>query len=203
MSVSSSDNGASPIQPLDFASFFLSPEGIDAIRKAYTPNIAIADSTIVHNRTIIQSALRLQAPTYVLPDHLFATTAEQQLWMESVIQSHARGMPAIRGRIPMTAVQGWITPAPVVSPTSTALNWSTTAMHDWFIQNPASQRPIPSTEAYSQSLRLDLAAQPYPPFLLAMLTDPILFQEWLDQKILFQRSFTTSSLVIMFWFFST
>ena len=42
MSVSSPDNSASPIQPLDFASFLLSPEGIDAIRKAYTPNIAIA-----------------------------------------------------------------------------------------------------------------------------------------------------------------
>ena len=68
MSVSSPDNSVSPIQPLDFASFLLSPEGIDAIRKAYTPNIAIADSTIVHNRAIIQSALRLQAPAYVIPD---------------------------------------------------------------------------------------------------------------------------------------
>ena len=121
MSVSSSDNGASPIQPLDFASFLLSPEGIDVIRKAYTPPPSIVDSTTVHNRAVIQNALRLQAPAYVLPDHLFATPAEQQLWMDSVIQSHARGMPAIRGRIPMSALQGWIAPAPVVSSTSTAL----------------------------------------------------------------------------------
>ena len=180
MSVSSSDNGASLIQPLDFASFLLSPEVIDAIRKAYTPPPSIADSTTAHNRAIIQSALRLQAPAYVLPDHLFATTTEQQLWMDSVIQSHARGMPAIRGRIPMSALQSWIQPATVVSATSTALDWSTAAMQSWFLQYPASKRPDHLTESYSQSLRLDLAAQPNPPFLLAMLNDPMQFQEWLD-----------------------
>ena len=120
MSVSPLDNGESPIRPLDFASFLLSPEGVDAIRKAYTPPISIADSTTAHNRAIIQSALRLQAPAYVIPDHLFTTTQEQQLWKDSVIQSHARGMPAIRGRIPMSALQTWIQPATVVSATSTA-----------------------------------------------------------------------------------
>ena len=80
----------------------------------------------------------------------------------------------------MSALQGWIAPAPVVSSTSTALDWSTTAMQDWFTNYPASQRQHHMTENYSQSLRVDLASQPYPPFLSAMLTDPILFQEWLD-----------------------
>ena len=180
MSVSSSDNGASPIQPLDFASFLLSPEGIDAIRKAYTPPTSIADSTTTHNRAIIQNSIRLQAPAYVIPDHLFITTQEQQLWIDAVHQSHTRGIPAIRGRIPMSSLQGWIAPAPVVSPTSTTTDWSTNAMQAWFTQYPASQRSNPLTEAYTQSIRLDLAAQPHPPFQLAMLTDPILFQEWLD-----------------------
>ena len=79
-----------------------------------------------------------------------------------------------------TALQGWIQPIPVVSATSTALDWSTTAMQDCFILYSASQRPAPLTEMYSQSLRLDLASQPHPPFHIAMLTDTILFQEWLD-----------------------
>ena len=80
----------------------------------------------------------------------------------------------------MSALQTWIQPAPVISSTSTALDWSTTAMDDWFLQYPASKRLIPLTEAYSQSLRLDLAAQPAPLFQHAMLTDCLLFQEWLD-----------------------
>ena len=180
MSVSSPDNSVSPIQPLDFASFLLSPEGIEAIRKAYTPPPTTIVLTTAHNRMLIQNALRIQAPAYVLPDHLFITTAEQQIWMDSVIQSHARGMPAIRGRVPMSALQGWIAPAPVVSSTSTALDWATTAMQDWFTTYPASQRTNQITETYSQSIRVDLASTPSPPFLSTMLTDPLLFQEWLD-----------------------
>ena len=77
MSVSSSDNGASPLQPLDFASFLLSSEGVDAIRKAYTPPANSVALATAHNRNIIQNALRLQSPAFVIPDHLFATTPEQ------------------------------------------------------------------------------------------------------------------------------
>ena len=68
----------------------------------------------------------------------------------------------------MSALQTWIQPAPVISSTSTALDWSTTAMDAWFLNYPASKRLIPLTEAYSQSLRLDLAAQPAPLFQHAM-----------------------------------
>ena len=152
MSVSSFDNGESPIRPLDFASFLLSPEGVDAIRKAYTPPAAPVVLATAHNRNIIQNALRLQTPTYVIPDHLFAITPEQELWKDSVIQLHARGMPPIKGRIPLSALQGWIQPATVVSATSTALDWSTTAMQDCFIQYPASARAVPCTDIYFQSI---------------------------------------------------
>ena len=62
----------------------------------------------------------------------------------------------------MSALQTWIQPDMVVSATSTALDWSTTAMQDWFLQYPASQRPVALTEIYYQSLRLDLAAQHHP-----------------------------------------
>ena len=180
MSVSSTDISVSPIQPLDFASFLQSPEGIEAIRKAYTPPPTAVVLTNAHNRTLIQNALRLQTPAYVIPDHLFASIKEQELWKDSIIQSHARGMPPIKGRIPMSALQSWITPAPVVSSTSTALDWATTAMQDWFTTYPASQRSTHITENYSQSIRTDLASQTPPPFLSTMLTEPMLFQEWLD-----------------------
>ena len=88
-------------------------------------------------------------------------------------------MPAAGGRIPMYAIQSWIQPA-IVSATSTVLDWSTTAMHDWLHQYPASAYPVPSTDAYLQSLTLDISAQPHPLFQHAMLTDKMLFQEWLD-----------------------
>ena len=130
MSVSFFDIGDSPIRPLDFASFLLSPEGVYAICKAYTPPPTAVALTTLHSKNIIQQALRLQTPTYVIPVHLFNTQEEQQLWRDSLIRSHAPGMPATRGRIPMSAIQIWIQPAPVLSATSTALDWSTTAMQD-------------------------------------------------------------------------
>ena len=79
MSVSSFDIGESPLRPLDFASFLLSPEGVDAIHKAYTPAPTAVVLATAHNRHIIQQALRLQTPTYVIPGHLFNTPNEQQL----------------------------------------------------------------------------------------------------------------------------
>ena len=175
MSVSSFDNVESPIRPLDFASLLLSPEVVDAIRKAYTPPPTPAVFATAHNRNIIQEALRLQTPTYIIPAHLFNTPKEQQLWRDSIIQSHAPGMPVIKGRIPMSAFQTWIEPAPVLSATSTALDWSTTAMQDWFLYYPVSQRPVPSIDIYYHSLRLDLAAQPHPIFQHAVLNDTMVF----------------------------
>ena len=66
MSVSSFDDGESPIRPLDFVSFLLSPKGVDAIRKAYTPPATPIVLATAHNRNIIQNALRIQTPAYVI-----------------------------------------------------------------------------------------------------------------------------------------
>jgi hypothetical protein len=75
--------------PPDFAAFLQSPEGVEAIRKAYTPLPVAIDQTLAHNKSIIQDAYRLQNTTYVLPIHLFNTAIDQQLWRDSLIQSHA------------------------------------------------------------------------------------------------------------------
>ena len=80
----------------------------------------------------------------------------------------------------MSALQTWIQPAPVLSATSTALDWATTAQTEWFLLYPASARAVPCTDIYFQSIRLDMSSQPNPLFQAAMLTDCILFQEWLD-----------------------
>jgi len=169
---------SSPIQPTSFADFLQSPEGIEAIKNAYTPPSSVTDP-IAHNRAIIQDVFRLTSPTYVLPAHLFATVADQQLWKDALIQSHAPGMPPVRNRAPLTSISAWIHPVPVLA-TSTALDWARSDSDSWFLKFPASLRPHAQTDAYAMSLRLDLSAQAPPVFAVPMLTDPLLFQEWLD-----------------------
>ena len=175
MSVSSVPS--SPIIPTDFAAFLQSPEGVAAIQSAYTPPPVL--DALAHNKNIIQDAFRQHSSTYTLPATMFNTVEEQQLWKNAVVQAHAPGMPAIKGRTPLAAIKTWINPT-VVPVTSTALDWAQTDSDAWYLQFPASARPSPSTDAYAMSLRLDLSAQPPPVFTASMLLDPIQFQEWLD-----------------------
>jgi hypothetical protein len=142
MSVSSS-----PLQPTSFAAFLQSPEGIEAIKNAYTPPSAVTD-TIAHNRAIIQDVFRLTSPTYVLPAHLFTTVADQQLWKDALIQSHGPGMPPAKNRAPLSSISAWIQPVPVLA-TSTALDWAHSDSDSWFLKFPASLRPRPQTDAYA------------------------------------------------------
>ena len=175
MSVSSTPS--SPILPPDFAAFLQSPEGVAAIQNAYTPPPVVSDA-VAHNRCTIQEVLRLNSPSYVLPAALFTTAPDQQLWKDALIQSHGPGMPALKGRPPLSAIRSWLDP--VLSPvTATALDWARADSAAWYLKYPASQRPSVPTDAYALSLRLDLSAQPPPLFAVAMLTDPLLFQEWL------------------------
>jgi len=148
MSVSSVPS--SPIIPTDFAAFLQSPEGVAAIQSAYTPPPVL--DALAHNKNIIQDAFRQHSSTYTLPATMFNTVEEQQLWKNAVVQAHAPGMPAIKGRTPLAAIKTWINPT-VVPVTSTALDWAQTDSDAWYLQFPASARPSPSTDAYVSRVR--------------------------------------------------
>ena len=168
---------SSPIIPTDFAAFLQSPEGVAAIQNAYTPPSVVSDA-VAHNKTIIQAVFRLQVSTYVIPAAVFNTVSEQQIWKTALLQAHAPGMPALKSRPPLSAISSWIDP--VLSPaTATALDWARADSESWYLKFPSSARPSEPTDAYALSLRLDMSAQPPPLFAVSMLTDPLLFQEWL------------------------